>query len=75
MVAPRILSLAVKRVGHNNANQAQKLTVDLNHTTSDFMACKGIDLQQDYIHRVLHILYDKLQSESHKTYAPPTSVT
>ena len=35
----------------------------------------NFELQQDYIHKVLVILQDNVQRESHKPYAPPTSVT
>jgi len=33
------------------------------------------NVEQDYIHKVIVILYDSLQREYHKTYCPPTSLT
>jgi len=41
-------------VGYDTANLEQELTVDLNPTTSDFMARIGTDLQQGYIYKEPH---------------------
>ena len=76
MKAPGIFSLAVKRLEHDADHLAQ--TLISRSKTQYYIRLHGV--QGDRFtarlqHKVTLIFYDNLQRESHKTYAPPTSVT